>query len=138
VARRAYPFDLEVKNGSDQITVSCSHDGYRRLKGRPVHRRTWTLEKNNLRVIDTIDGEFKEAISRYFFHPRLKVVTLGLTTFALSMSDRPKIVLEVLAGRAQLIQAHCSFEFGKRLATQCLMITPAANKIEVRVLWADE
>jgi uncharacterized heparinase superfamily protein len=138
VARRAYPFDLEVKNGADQITVACSHDGYQRLKGSPVHRRSWALEKNRLHVIDTIDGEFKEAIARYFFHPSLKVVAIGLTTFALSVQDQPRIVLEVLAGRSQITQAHCSFEFGKRMVTQCLMITPAANKIEIRVSWADE
>src|SRR5690606_36555911 len=40
VARRAYPRDMDVGTEASPLRVSCSHDGYTRLPGRPIHRRT--------------------------------------------------------------------------------------------------
>ena len=45
VARRARPFGLEIDKIEGSIKVSCSHDGYTRLSGHPIHRRSWTLSK---------------------------------------------------------------------------------------------
>ena len=34
------------------ITVSGSHDGYRRLPGEPVHRRTWMVAADQVEITD--------------------------------------------------------------------------------------
>ena len=39
VGRRARPFDVVVEETGRGVEVACSHDGYRRLPGQPVHRR---------------------------------------------------------------------------------------------------
>jgi uncharacterized heparinase superfamily protein len=41
VARRARPFGLSAEQADEAILVACSHDGYKRLKGKPVHTRRW-------------------------------------------------------------------------------------------------
>lgn len=74
VARRAYPFGLEVNEDDDALSVCCAHDGYRRLHGRPVHRRCWQLAEHSLKVVDTIEGGFKEAVARYYLHPAVEVI----------------------------------------------------------------
>ncbi len=74
VARRARPFD--VKWGRDEavvLRVEAAHDGYWRLPGRVVHRRRWELRPQGLRVIDTVEGRFREAIARFRFAPGLAV-----------------------------------------------------------------
>lgn len=38
------------------ITVVASHDGYRRLPGRPVHRRTWTVTEGHVALDDEVLG----------------------------------------------------------------------------------
>ena len=38
------------------ITLTASHDGYRHLPGRPVHRRTWTVTPDTVVVRDQVDG----------------------------------------------------------------------------------
>ena len=43
VARRARPVGLSIQALPGELRVSCAHDGYRRLPGRPLYRRTWTL-----------------------------------------------------------------------------------------------
>ncbi|MGC4005804.1 MAG: alginate lyase family protein [Pirellulales bacterium] len=43
VARRARPHDLRVDAHGDAVTLSCAHDGYRRLPGHVTHERIWTI-----------------------------------------------------------------------------------------------
>lgn len=61
-ARRAYPFDVRVVAGSDHTEVEAAHDGYRRLSGRPVHRRRWVMKESALTVEDSIEGTGVHAI----------------------------------------------------------------------------
>ncbi len=56
-ARRARPTVLRAYEDGTAISLSASHDGYRRLPGRPVHRRTWVLTQDRLRVEDQVVGE---------------------------------------------------------------------------------
>jgi len=73
VARRAKPFGLTVNETQDAIKVSCSHDGYRRLSGKPVHNRVWEVTDEKLMVTDRIQGQFKRAVARFYLHPDVTV-----------------------------------------------------------------
>lgn len=77
VARRARPFGLSITRAGEAITVQASHDGYRRLPGRPIHRRAWTLRPGRLDVHDEIGGAFSEAVARYHCHPDLRIRSTG-------------------------------------------------------------
>src|SRR5690606_10982261 len=48
VGRRAYPFDLKTSEKPGLLEVSCSHNGYRYMRGKPIHTRTWRLEDDSL------------------------------------------------------------------------------------------
>jgi len=75
VARRARPFDVQVPTGEGPLQeVSAAHDGYRRLAGRPVHRRTWDLTTGRFVVSDRLDGGFATAVARFHLHPAIEVV----------------------------------------------------------------
>jgi uncharacterized heparinase superfamily protein len=69
VARRGRPFGLCMQSTKGETTISCSHDGYRRLPGRVVHRRTWAVGRGLLRVEDRLEGSHRLAQSRFLFHP---------------------------------------------------------------------
>jgi uncharacterized heparinase superfamily protein len=72
VARRAHPIDLSIEHGEERLQVACSHDGYRRLRGRPIHRRTWTLASGTLRIEDRIVGRCRSAVAYYHLHPEVQ------------------------------------------------------------------
>jgi len=74
VARRAYPQDLKIDESAAYPVISCAHDGYRRLPGKPVHRREWRFRKDGLEIRDTIDGVFQKAVGRIHFHPEVRLV----------------------------------------------------------------
>jgi len=55
-ARRAKPFDLRIVDEGSRVEVTCSHDGYRRLPGAPVHTRTWVFDQAGVTIRDGVRG----------------------------------------------------------------------------------
>ena len=56
VARRARPFDMQVRTREGLRFVSCAHDGYSRLRGAPVHRRRLDVTPHALFWTDRVEG----------------------------------------------------------------------------------
>jgi uncharacterized heparinase superfamily protein len=74
VARRARPLDVIVDEGH----VSAGHDGYCRLSGSPVHRRTYKLRGGRLQIKDMIQGAGQHRVALHFHAaPGLTVVRDG-------------------------------------------------------------
>ncbi|PSJ61515.1 heparinase [Mesorhizobium soli] len=69
VARRACPEGLFVTMHDEFSIVACSHDGYRRLSGRPCHRRSWYFGGDTLIVSDKVEGGHGRAVAAFHFHP---------------------------------------------------------------------
>jgi uncharacterized heparinase superfamily protein len=54
--RRARVHDPVAAGSAGAVTAAAAHDGYRRLPGRPVHRRRWSLTGAGLQVDDEVTG----------------------------------------------------------------------------------
>jgi uncharacterized heparinase superfamily protein len=54
VARRAAILELHIRSEGNESIVSCGHDGFTRLPGRPEHRRCWRLSPGRLEVKDSV------------------------------------------------------------------------------------
>ncbi len=73
VARRARPFDLDLHEDVDAIRLTCAHDGYRRLPGRPVHRREWAVTGSGVRITDRVLGAGShQAVVRFHLAPGVR------------------------------------------------------------------
>jgi uncharacterized heparinase superfamily protein len=69
---------LDYEEREDGLRMSAEHDGYRRLPGSPVHRRTVDLRGHHLRVDDTIlGGAGQPAVARLLLHPDVRVRSEG-------------------------------------------------------------
>ena len=55
-ARRARATLERAGDDTDTITIVGSHDGYRRLRGAPVHRRTWQVWADRVTITDEVLG----------------------------------------------------------------------------------
>jgi len=60
--RRARVSDLNAHADSSGVTCEAVHDGFRSLRGRPMHRRRWSLTSGGLRVDDTVTGQGRHEI----------------------------------------------------------------------------
>jgi uncharacterized heparinase superfamily protein len=60
--RRARVSGLAIHADDARITCEAVHDGFRGLRGRPIHHRRWSLTSDGLRVDDTVTGTGRHEI----------------------------------------------------------------------------
>ena len=138
VARRARPFDISlgsgpacfcaVPGGMPMVTaqrVSAAHDGYRRLPGRPIHRRTWEMTAEQLAVADSISGAYGEAVARFHLHPEVtaEIEAQGAgSRGSLHLPGGQVVRWSATGGKARLVPSAWHPEFGRSLPTRCLEV----------------
>lgn len=134
VARRAYPHDLEVLEEAGRTVVSCSHDGYRRLRGRVTHRRSWTFAQRDVLIEDSLDGRFEEAKAFLHFHPDVAIkVDSGGRRGELQLPGGQSARWEVESGKSAVEPTTYHPEFGLAQQTQKLIVSPEGRRIAVRL-----
>ncbi len=153
VARRARPFDVTLSctpapssigpcatqlSGVQQVTAA--HDGYRRLPGLPVHRRTWHLTEGHFAVIDTIVGEYRTAIARFLLHPAIRVAMDpggedDMASGYLCLPEGQRVRWQCAGGSARFVPVAWHPQFGLSQATQCLEISLVAAECQLRLEW---
>lgn len=139
VARRARPAGLAVSAGDD-IEVSCAHDGYRRLPGKPEHLRRWVFDHNAVVVEDRVSGRFSVAHARFHLHPSIRIddartdVAGGEPlTLRLPEGRVARFTAESHAVRVEPAMWHP--EFGRSEPTVCLVVAFADGVCRARIDW---
>lgn len=135
VARRAYPFDLVVSEHPEVLFVACSHDGYKRLPGKPVHRRKWQFSPNHMEVADSVSDRGLPAVARYILHPDVGVERVDLDSFHLKLANGRLIFVKVGKGLGRLETSSFAPEFGKVMPTQCIAVDLQDGNAQVRLSW---
>ena len=135
VARRAHPFGLQISVEGDTLQVACSHDGYRRLAGRPVHRRSWVLRADGLTIEDKIEGSAPSAVARFILHPEVSVVVVDGQSWAFALPQGQSFRMRVEQGRGQLETASYASRFGDVQQTRCLAVVLTDGRALTRLDW---
>ncbi len=135
VARRAYPFDLVVSENPGHLSVSCSHNGYKRLKGAPVHRRSVILHADKLEVADMILGSCRNAASKFLLHHLIAVSQSSDDCFMLRLPTGDVIRLDVIEGRATLAAGAHAVRFGEVLPTSSINVDLVDARSRVHLSW---
>lgn len=74
VAKRANVTVEKLNINSDYLKITATHDGYCRLDGSPVHRRSIEFDGTMLEITDTITyGTGQKAEARFLIHPSVEV-----------------------------------------------------------------
>jgi uncharacterized heparinase superfamily protein len=93
VGRRANVSIKSYESNPESIRIVASHDGYQRLRGKPVHCRTIDLQKESLIVEDEISGgEGLRTEARLLLHPDVMTEKSSDGSVVLRAGDR-KLVL---------------------------------------------
>jgi uncharacterized heparinase superfamily protein len=101
--RRARVRVTTARGEAGVIVAEAAHDGYRRLPGRPVHRRRWSLARAGLQVDDEITGGRRHEIAiRWHLAP-------GATVYP---QDDGAVVSTTAGDVAVQVAASCAFELG--------------------------
>ncbi len=116
VGRRAHPFDVSCGT-ADGVWAEASHNGYRWLHGRPIHRRRIEMSSNLLRIIDSVTGGGSHSvIGRFPLHPSVTSVTQDSSGWRLELIGG-RVIRVLMIGSAQLsvTEGHYAPAFGQRL-----------------------
>jgi uncharacterized heparinase superfamily protein len=138
VARRARATLLGARAEDQRFIVAGEHSGYRRLSGRNIHRRTWTLTPQELRIEDTVVGRFGSAGCYFHLHPEIQVQRVNGSD--LRLSDSQGLALEMsFAGAVgvDVIDGTWHPEFGAALRNRCVVARLEGSRLVTRIRRSD-
>jgi uncharacterized heparinase superfamily protein len=137
VARRARPTLHEARERAGRIVIDASHDGYRRLAGRNIHRRRWTFEAGALRIDDAIEGPFRSAVAYLHLHPDVAIAALSpqQRTARLQIVNGPAIDVTVTGASLTAAESTWHPRFGASIASQALVLAFEGATVNTQVRW---
>jgi uncharacterized heparinase superfamily protein len=121
-ARRAKPLYAELDRQSDgTLFFKGAHDGYRRLKGRPIHHRSVKWLNDTILIEDRIEGHGRHDIeSRLHIHPDLQVVP-DENRVEIKDNDQTYLTISLAGmGRIEVVEGWYCPEFG--LKHKCAVV----------------
>ncbi len=135
VGRRARVFDVEAASGDSCSIVSAAHDGYRWLRGAPVHRRTWRLEPGRLTVRDLIEGDAATATARFHLAPDMLARTDGDGRSGELALPNGRRMSWISSGQLRIEPSEWRPEFGRRVQSRQLIAPLSAGRLETVFTW---
>jgi len=137
VARRAQVHSLAVSEKAGVTRVDASHDGYRRLAGSNLHRRSWQVADESLLIEDEITGVFKRAEIRFHLHPSITGLEASDSQASLQLTDG-KLVTVAFDG-ANLFVEQTSWHpyFGVAIPSLVLVAALTASKVRSFIKWGE-
>ncbi len=137
VSRAARAFDVQVSQSEARIEVSGSHDGYRRLAGRPVHRRKWTFEGDSLTILDQVIGSpDKSAVARFHLGPGIAAEADPDGRSGKLRLGGGRLMTWQASAPARVESANWYPEFGKSVPTQTLEIPFRSSELMTVLRWS--
>lgn len=135
VARRAHPRDLVIEEQADgSLLVACSHDGYRRLSGRVMHRRRWRLWPDRLNVHDELSGYWQIASARFHLDPM--IIPTSTTDHRIELGFGSHQLLTVADQAAVSVKPSTYHpEFGVAVPNQCIIARMSGSQASHQFGW---
>jgi len=135
VARRARPLGLEVVREGG-VKVVCSHDGYLRLPGQPMHTRQWFFEAASLVIEDRVSGRFGHAEARFHLHPSVTLETLdNSVTGRIGLRNGRWLRWRVEMGELVIEKSTYHPRFGISEMSHCLVLHLRNSGSRIRFDW---
>lgn len=135
VARRARPFGFEATDNGNAIEVKCSHDGYRRLSGSPVHTRRWQLEVGRLQVTDTVTSGAGRAVARFPIHPDVTVSEQFDGGVVLTAEGMRTVHMRSDGGTVRVVDGTWHPRFGVSLSNRHVEVSLESETCDTSFTW---
>ncbi len=135
-ARRARPLHAEIEQKGGDIIFRGAHDGYRRLKGKPVHHRQVVRTGRSYFIEDRVEGDGAHRVeSRLHIHPDLD---LDWTSDEVAVKCKGEFLAAISSVQGQVIEKeegwYCP-EFGVKRPCSVLKISLPEAALPCRTGW---
>jgi uncharacterized heparinase superfamily protein len=140
VARRANVYDINIDSEdhyNKNIRISACHDGYKRLKSSPIHKRIWNYYKRSLIISDFITGNKNHIISRFYFHPEIQIIQKD--KYFLISKDNINLAEIEIQNAMEINLVHTTYhdKFGHSRPNECIEIhalSPSQFLLTIKVV----
>jgi uncharacterized heparinase superfamily protein len=134
VARRGRPRDVRREVTSDGFVVDGWYDGYRRLRGMPVHRRRMTWQARGVLVLEDeiTAGRNVDAVARLHVHPDWRISLVDAQCAEIGTADRTIVVRYAGDGTLDLGTYRYCPEFGSSIEAPCLAFRMRGSALSLR------
>lgn len=129
MGRRGRPHDVRVELSDTGLHLSGWHDGYRRLHGRPVHRRELRFQPPGVLLVwDRVDakGEHR-VVSRIRLAPGAAVRSCAEGEARLVLAGGRELALRAFGARVVRETGFYAPRFGERVPCEVLSLTTGSN-----------
>jgi uncharacterized heparinase superfamily protein len=132
VARRGRPHNVKWTPRENGFQLSAWHDGYKRLKGSPVHNRKFSWNKSGKLTVQDIVTASKpqDIVSRLHLHPNCKIDQLKDNTAWVIYPGGNFRIIFFGSGKLSLEDSYYCPEFGVKTPGKVLTFSFSGCKIE--------
>lgn len=138
VARRAYPLGVEYTESEGFIRLDAAHSGYRRLKGKVTHQRTWEARRAKLRVIDRLDGQFQRATGFWHLHPNIDVSQQDKSTVNLVLPSGQTVIVSITGAEIVLEDTTWHPGFGESVQNTRIVFKFSSLTVVTEICWSND
>ena len=136
VGRRARILACEFDAFDEGFLLRGSHDGFRRLAGAPIHRRTFEVRRDFVQVNDEVHGGRGQKVrARILFHPQCQVT---LDSGGATVEHTGTVLRVECASAAHLIDHYWCPDLGVKYSTKQLVmdygVAPCRGRFSMRIL----
>lgn len=134
LGRRATPKIESYEASENGFELAASHDGYRFLKGRPVHRRVFRWEDRTLSIVDEILNHGRHSVLGFWhFDPSCRISRISPQEYA--VNGPFGCMAFTIEGRVTVAieeRTVCK-RFGVKERSCCLVIRHSTDKTSFRL-----
>ena len=139
VANRAKIFNIQKFRYSNSVEFSACHDGYKKLKGKIVHCRKWSMGTNSVSIVDNIWGSGVHQIKSILpVHPNVELGGPQGDTIDLQISGKLVKIHFEGAGELKVIKAKYYPSFGCAVDNKHIIydyIGKLPSNISIKISW---
>ena len=135
VGARARPRGARVESQGATLMAECAHDGYRSLKGRPIHHRRWEFAPERLCLTDALSAANHPAEAMFHLHPAVQAVPESTEAGRLILCNGHIIRWRSEGGPVQFRNSLWHPEFGVSLPSKCLVLPLVNGQSRLELLW---
>ncbi len=131
VARRARPLEARIERRPDgSVWFTGAHDGYTRLRGKPIHKRRIVYDGKETWIIeDRLEGNGTHRMESYLhIHPDYHVVKNGASFHITEANGNTIAIIEPVEASPVRIERGSYFpEFGRKYENDVMVFTSSGT-----------
>ena len=124
---------LKVEEKHENVFFEAEHNGYKSFFNECIHKRTIKIGANNISILDSIRGNNKNAISRLFLHPKLKVNSIENTIFI--EGTKFFLKLKIDCASYEIKETFWNESFNKIIPNMCIELKLNNNQCSINGEW---